>query len=91
MFYISVLQEQAIQMIRGLSDDNVSFLIEIIQRLMPQKLFAHTVLPPEKDEAIEAFQRLNAARIEIRQYLPEGFDPDKELEEARAERYGSID
>lgn len=37
---MSVLQEQAVQMIRGLSDDNVSFLIEVIQRLMPQKSHA---------------------------------------------------
>ena len=84
---MSVLQEQAIQMIRGLSDDNVSFLIEVIQRLMPQKLYVQTVRPPEKDEAIEAFQRLNDAITEIKQYLPKGFDPDKELEEIRAERY----
>ena len=84
---MSVLQEQAIQMVRGLSDDNVSFLIEVIQRLMPQKLYVQAVQPQEKDEAIEAFQRLNAARTEIKQYLPKGFDPDKELEEVRAERY----
>lgn len=76
---------------RGLSDDNVSFLIEVIQRLMSPKVYTQAPLPPRKDEAIEAFQRLNAARLEIKQYLPKDFDPDKELEEARAERYGSID
>lgn len=37
VFNMSVLQEQAVQMISGLSDDNVRFLIEIIHRLMPQK------------------------------------------------------
>ena len=84
---MSVLQEQAIQMVRGLSDDNVSFLIEVIQRLMSQKLYVQAVQPQEKNEAIEAFQRLNAARTEIKQYLPEDFDPDKGLEEARAEGY----
>ncbi len=31
---MSVLQEQVVQMIRSLSDDNVSFLIKIIQRFM---------------------------------------------------------
>ena len=46
---------------------------------------------PEKDEAIKTFQKLNASRMEIRQYLPKNFDPDRELEEAWAERYGSID
>ncbi|MCX4340491.1 MAG: hypothetical protein OSJ72_12705 [Lachnospiraceae bacterium] len=81
---MSGLQEQAVQMIGNLSDDNVSFLIEIIQRLMPST-------GKNTDESMQAFYRLDTAREEIRQYLPKDFDPDKELEEARAERYGSTD
>lgn len=88
--FMSILQEQAVQMIQGLSDDNVSFLIEIIQRLMPQKTYVKSFQSMSDDEDIQALRRLNAARVEIKQYLPEGFDPDKELEEARAERYGSV-
>lgn len=80
---MSGLQEQAVQMIGSLSDDNVSFLIEIIQRLMPNQ-------ERNEEEGIQAFHRLSAAREEIERYLPENFDPDKELEEAHAERYGSI-
>lgn len=81
---MSGLQEQAVQMIGSLSDDKVSFLIEIIQRLMPNG-------EKNTDESMQAFYRLDAAREVISQYLPENFDPDKELEEARAERYGSTD
>lgn len=81
---MSGLQERAVQMIGNLSDDNVSFLIEIIQRLMPST-------GENMDESMQAFYRLDAAREDIRQYLPKDFDPDKELEEARAERYGSTD
>ena len=33
--FMSELQQKAIGMINGLSDDNISFLIEIINRLMP--------------------------------------------------------
>lgn len=80
---MSGLQEQAVQMISGLSDDNVSFLIEIIQRLMPGR-------KENTDAGMQAFYRLDAAREDISRYLPEDFDPEKELEEARAERYGSI-
>lgn len=80
---MSTLQEQAVQMICGLSDDNVSFLIEIIRRLMPERYGS-------EDEGLRAFHRLDTARAEIRQYLPNDFDPDKELEEARAERYDNI-
>lgn len=91
---MSILQEQAVQMISNLSDDNVSFLIEIIQRLMPQKSQLQDFDTPADStgdkESRKAFDRLEAARAEIHQYLPEDFDPDKELEEAKEERYGSI-
>ena len=89
---MSELQQKAVQMISGLSDDNISFLIEIINRLMPQSEEAYTVtMPTEKeDRKMQAFKRLDAARAEISQYLPDDFDPERELEEARAERYGSI-
>ncbi|MDE5931878.1 MAG: hypothetical protein K2H40_05265 [Lachnospiraceae bacterium] len=91
---MSILQEQAVQMISNLSDDNVSFLIEIIQRLMPQKsqLQASDILTDSTShkESRKAFDRLEAARTEIHQYLPEDFNPDKELKEAKEERYGSI-
>ena len=77
---MSILQEQAVQMISELSDDNVSFLI---QRLMPRET--------DNKESMQALHRLDAARKEILQYIPKEFDPDKELWEARAERYGSVD
>lgn len=38
---------------------------------------------------MQAFKELDAARAQIKMYLPDDFDPDKELEEARAEKYGS--
>lgn len=87
---MSVLQEQAVRMIHDLSDDNVSFLIEIMQRLMPGKRKIEMSYSSSNDEGIQAFLRLDKARAEIWDYLPEGFDPDKELEEARKERYGSF-
>ena len=88
---MSALQEQAVEMIHDLSDDNVSFLIEIIQRLMPDRPTAEKAQAAGNDEGIQAFRRLDEARTEIWNYLPDGFDPDQELEEARKERYGSLD
>ena len=89
---MSELQQKAVRMINDLSDDNISFLIEIINRLMPQSGEVCTVTMPtaKEDRKIQAFKRLDAARAEISQYLPDDFDPERELEEARAERYGSI-
>lgn len=88
--FMSALQEQAVKMINELSDDNVSFLIEVIQRLLPQKSYFSDTGDFNAEESIQAFRRLESARAEIHQYLPKDFDPDKELEEARAERYDSI-
>ena len=73
---MSELQQQAVQMISTLSDDNVSFLLEIIRRIMPQESWAASSVDNEEDAGIRAFRRLEAARNEIRQYLPEDFDPD---------------
>ena len=86
---MSALREQAVEMISSLSDDNVSFLIEIIRRLMPQKPPAEAVRQAP-DEAMQAFYRLNSACTEIRQFYPNDFDPDKELEDALAERYAAF-
>lgn len=89
---MSELQQEAVRMISGMSDDNVSFLIEIIHRLMPQgeKTNAVTMSSEKEESGMQAFRRLDVARAEIRQYFPDDFDPEKELEEARVERYGSI-
>ncbi|MBQ9277454.1 MAG: hypothetical protein IJ224_02345 [Lachnospiraceae bacterium] len=83
---MSVLQEKAINMIGNLSDDNVNFLIEIIQRLMPYDDTEKDRF--DKEKGVEAFQRLLVASDEIIKYLPDDFNPDKELEEARKEKYG---
>ena len=87
---MSELQQQAVRMISGLSDDNLSFLIEIIQRLMPQESYAASGTQANGNAKMRAFMRLGDARTEIKKYLPEDFDPELELEEARAERYGNI-
>ena len=89
---MTTLQEQAVQMIHGMSDDNVSFLIEVIHRLMPQNTHVERVqsLTNENEKKMQAFQELDEARAQIKMYLLDDFDPDKELEEARAEKYGSL-
>ena len=45
---MTMLQEQAIQMIRDMSDDNVGFLIEVIQRLIPKKTYTSVIYPSQK-------------------------------------------
>lgn len=87
---MSKLQQQAVELICGLSDDNLIFLIQMIRKIMAQE--SHTETEADRRNAgIQAFKRLEAARMEIKQYLPDDFDAEKELEEARRERYGDID
>ena len=75
---MTLLQEEAVQMIQGMSDDNVGFLIEVIRRLTLQKDHAGetNLSPNEKERKMQAFKRLNAARAEIKKYLPEDFDAE---------------
>lgn len=58
---------------------------------MPQKnqLDGTHTISAENEKKMQAFKELDAARAQIKMYLPDDFDPDKELEEARAEKYGS--
>ena len=89
---MTMLQEQAVQMIQDMSDDNVGFLIEVIQRLIPKKTYTSVIYPSQKpDEQMQAFKDLEANRNEAKKYLPDDFDPDAELDSARREKYGSID
>mgnify|MGYP001851801862 CR=1 FL=1 len=69
---MTMLQEQAVQMIQNMSDDNVSFLIEVIQRLMPEKKYTSAVYPSQRsDEKMQAFRELVATRNEVEKYLPD--------------------
>ncbi|MDE7310416.1 MAG: hypothetical protein K2N87_02165 [Eubacterium sp.] len=83
---MSELQQQAVHLISRLSDENISFLIEIMQRWMLQDADDSK----EEDAGMQAFKRLDAARSEIKQYLPNNFDPEYELEEAKKSRYEHI-
>ena len=67
---MSELQQQAVRLISGLSDDNIRFLIEIIRRLMPQSANEADTVSIQESAGIRAFQRLDAARSELKQYLP---------------------
>lgn len=89
---MTMLQEQAVQMILDMSDENVGFLIEVIQRLIPKKTYTSVTYPAQKsNEKMQAYKELVNTRNEAKKYLPDDFDPDAELEVARREKYGSID
>lgn len=60
---MSELQQQAIRLISGLSDENISYLIEIIQRMMPQKAYEADTHSVNESIGMEAFKRLDALTV----------------------------
>ena len=91
-FLMSALQDQAVRMVQELSDDDAQFVIEFIKRIAPQK---NRELSPEErqrraEEKQRAFLRLEETRKRMQKYFPDDFDPERELAEAREERYGRI-
>lgn len=91
---MSELQMEATRMINGLSDDSTRVLIEVIKLISPYDKMKATSGPVQvhvksTNDKMEAYRRLEEVRLEAKQYFPDDFDYDKELEEARAERYGS--
>jgi hypothetical protein len=90
---MSELQQEAVRMIGEMTDDNLIFLIEVINRLIlngdeGDKAKQDSIVPTKK---MQAFKSLDEDRNEISQILPYDFDSDKELEEARAQRFESFD
>lgn len=75
------IQEQVINRVSLMSDADAGFILDIINRLIPQEKKA---IPNEK---MEAFKNLET----LRGGFPADFDPDKELAEARYKKYGSVD
>lgn len=78
---MSQIQKQVINRVSLMSDADAGFILDIINRLIPQER------KTSQSEKIEAFKSLEA----LRGGFPADFDPDKELAEARYEKYGSAD
>lgn len=103
------LQEQVVQKINGLSEDNLRFLLEMIERFMqPASMHERTGREPydnydalnlsdergkpdyyrtAETDKMKAFSELEKMLIPVLQEL----DYEKELAEARNEKYGNID
>ena len=88
------LQEKAIEMIHIFSDDDVSLLIEIMQRMSLNQSDGTGSISDaasadlSESEKMSAYNRLLLAQEKIISCLPEDFDPDRELRDARDEKYG---
>lgn len=76
-------------MIEGLSDDNVGFLIELMQRFMVTE---RKIRESQEEKDSGGFMReLEAMRLKAKSYFPADFDHGRAWEEAMDEKYNSFD
>lgn len=79
---MTLMKEKAVEMIRRMPEDNMTYVINILQNLEAMSV--------EKDRDK---QRAKAALMDIlsmEKRLPEDFNPEKELMEARIEKYDNF-
>lgn len=83
---MSMIKEQAVRMIDALPDDNVNFLVELMQRFMMPKEAADTQGEAMADHA--GFMReLEAMRMKAKSCFPPDLEYEKIRKEAIDERY----
>ena len=77
------MKERAVELIERIPDEKMFYVINILQNL--EEMSSNR--PADKKQAMEALQNV----LKFSGRLPEDFDADKELQEAREEKYGNID
>lgn len=82
------VQEQAVQMIKDLSDDNVLFLIDFMKRFMLPKNDRRKQVYAAG--GTEFMQEMEQMRVRAKAYFPSDFDAKKIWEEALNEKYDHI-
>ena len=79
---MTLIKEKAVEMIRRMPEDNMLYVVNILQSLEAMTIDKEK----DKQRAGEAL----AAILSMEKRLPEDFDPRKELEEARTEKYDHL-
>ena len=76
------MKEKAVEMIRRMPEDNMSYVINILQNLEAMSVDKDS----DKQRAMEALADI----LNMERRLPDDFDPKKELMEARSEKYDNF-
>lgn len=76
---MTLMKEKAVEMIRRMPEDNMTYVINILQNLEAMSI--------DRNEDKKRAQNALAEILSMEKRLPDDFDPEKELEEARAEKY----
>lgn len=76
---MTLMKEKAVEMIRRMPEDNMAYVINILQNLEAMSI--------DRNEDKKRAQNALAEILSMEKRLPDDFDPEKELREARAEKY----
>ena len=79
---MTLMKEKAVEMIRRMPEDNMTYVINILQNLEAMSI--------DRNEDKKRAKNALAEILDMEKRLPDDFDPEKELREARAERYENI-
>ena len=80
---MTLMKEKAVEMIRRMPEDNMTYVINILQNLEAMSI--------DRNEDKKRAQNALVDILSMEKRLPDDFDPEKELREARAEKYENID
>ena len=76
---MTLMKEKAVEMIRRMPEDNMTYVINILQNLEAMSV--------DRSEDKKKAQNAIAEILIMEKRLPDNFDPEKELEEARTEKF----
>lgn len=76
---MTLMKEKAVEMIRRMPEDNMTYVINILQNLEAMSI--------DRNEDKKRAQNALAEILSMEKRLADDFDPEKELREARAEKY----
>lgn len=79
---MTLMKEKAVEMIRRMPEDNMTYVINILQNLEAMSI--------DRNEDKKRARNALAEILSMEKRLPYDFDPEKELEEARAEKYENL-
>lgn len=79
---MTLMKEKAVEMIRRMPEDNMTYVINILQNLEAMSI--------DRNEDKKRARNALAEILSMEKRLPDDFDPEKELEETRAEKYENL-
>ena len=77
---MTLMKEKAVEMIRRMPEDNMTYVINILQNLEAMSI--------DRNEDKKRARNALAEILSMEKRLPDDFDPEKELEEA--EKYENL-